>query len=76
MPRDNNIFNNLVEIKYTIIYVKGPASVTNIALLNFPCFALNTLAEIHTGMETIAQRIMNDTTVIITYKRNDPFVNA
>jgi hypothetical protein len=63
-------------IKYTIVYVIGPAIVTNIALLNLPSFALNTLAEIHTGMETMTQRTKNEITVITIGKYNDSFVRA
>ena len=68
---DDNI---LVEAKYTIPYIIGPKAVTNIALVNFACFAFRILADIHTGIETTAHRMKNEAMVITTNKIEDSFI--
>jgi len=79
LPIDNNDdedndTNNLVETNNTIPYTMGPTAVTNIALVNFVCFALSILADIHTGIETITQRIKNEAIIITRKKSKDSFV--
>jgi Na+/H+-dicarboxylate symporter len=72
---DNNTDDNiLVETKYTIPYIIGPKAVTNIALVNFACFARRILADIHTGTETIAQRMKSEAMVITINKIEDSFI--
>ena len=73
-PDGNNTDDSsLVETKNTIPYVIGPTAVTNIAVVNFACFARRILADIHIGIETIAQRMKNEA-IIATKKSNDSFV--
>ena len=79
LPIDNNDdedndTNNFVETNNTIPYTIGPTAVTNIALVNFVCFALSILADIHTGIETITQRIKNEAIIITRKKSKDSFV--
>src|SRR5919199_928995 len=57
---ENTDDNILVETKYAIPYIIGPKAVTNIALVNFACLAFMILADIHTGIETIVQRMKNE----------------
>ena len=72
---DNNTDDNiLVETKYTIPYIIGPKAVTNIALVNFACFARRILADIHTGIETIAQRMKIEAIVITINKIEYSFI--
>src|ERR671939_444689 len=60
-PAGNNTDDNiLVETKYAIPYIIGPKAVTNIALVNFTCFAFRILADIHTGIETIAHTMKKE----------------
>jgi hypothetical protein len=74
-PAGNNTDDNiLVETKYTIPYIIGPKAVTNIALVNFACFAFRILADIHTGMETIAHRMKKEAIVITINKIEDSFI--
>ena len=61
-------------LKYTIPYIIGPKAVTNIALVNFACFAFRILADIHTGMETTAHRIKNEAIAIAMNKIEDSFI--
>ena len=68
---EDNDTNNLVETYNTIPYTMGPTAVTNIALVNFVCFALSILADIHTGIETITQIIKNEAIVIAIKKSKD-----
>ena len=77
-PERNNITddNILVETKNTIPYIIGPKAVTNIALVNFACFALRILADIHTGIETIAQKMKNEAIAITIKKSKDSFVST
>jgi hypothetical protein len=71
---DNTDDNILVETKNTIPYIIGPKAVTNIALVNFACFALRILADIHTGIETKAQIMKNEAIVITMKESKDSFV--
>ena len=72
---NNNIDDNiLVETKNTIPYITGPNAVTNIALVNFACFAFRILADIHIGIETTAHRIKNEAIVITINKIEDSFI--
>ena len=74
-PAGNNTDDNiLVETKYTIPYIIGPKAVTNIALVNFACFAFRILADIHTGIETIAHRMKKEAIVITINKIEDSFI--
>ena len=52
----------------------GPTAVTNIALVNFVCFVLSILADIHTGIETITQRIKKEAIVTTMKKSKDSFL--
>lgn len=70
-PADNTDDNTLVETKYTIPYIIGPKAVTNIALVNFVCFAFRILDDIHTGIETTAHRMKNEAMVIAINKIED-----
>ena len=76
LPAGNNNTddNILVETTNTIPYIMGPTAVTNIALVNFACFAFRILADIHTGIETTAQRMKNEAIVITIYKIEDSFI--
>ena len=71
---DNTDDNILVETKYTIPYIMGPKAVTNIALVNFARFAFRILADIHTGIETIAQRMKIEAIVITINKIEYSFI--
>ena len=72
-PAGNIDDNILVETKNTIPYIIGPKAVTNIALVNFACLAFMILADIHTGIETIAQRMKNEA-ITSMKKSKDSFV--
>jgi hypothetical protein len=73
--RNNNTDDNiLVETKNTIPYIIGPKTVTNIALVNFACFAFMTLADIHTGIETIAHKIRKEAIAVTINKIEDSFI--
>jgi hypothetical protein len=75
LPAGNNTDDNiLVKTKYTIPYIIGPKAVTNIALVNFACFAFRILADIHTGIETIAHRMKKEAIVITINKIEDSFI--
>src|SRR5919199_5102155 len=76
LPAGNNNTddNILVETKYTIPYIIGPKAVTNIALVNFARFAFRILADIHTGIETTAQRMKKEAIVITINKIEDSFI--
>jgi hypothetical protein len=75
LPAGNNTNDNiLVEIKYTIPYIIGPKAVTNIALVNFACFAFRILADIHIGIETIANTMKKEAIVITINKIEDSFI--
>jgi hypothetical protein len=72
---NNNTDDNiLVETKNTIPYIMGPKAVTNIALVNFARFAFRILADIHTGIETTAQRMKKEAIVITINKIEDSFI--
>jgi hypothetical protein len=74
-PAGDNIDDNiLVETKNTIPYIIGPKAVTNIALVNFACFAFRILAAIHTGIETTAHRMKNEAIVITINKIEVSFI--
>jgi hypothetical protein len=68
---DNTDDNILVETKYAIPYIIGPKAVTNIALVNFACFAFRILADIHIGIETIAHTMKREAIVITINKIED-----
>ena len=44
------------------------------SLISDACFALRILADIHTGIETITQRIKNEAIIITRKKSKDSFV--
>jgi hypothetical protein len=44
--------------------------------VNFACFALRILADIHTGIETITQRMKNEAIGITIKKSKEAFVSA
>jgi hypothetical protein len=72
---DNNTDDNiLVETKYTIPDIIGPKAVTNIALVNFACFARRILDDIHTGIETITHRMKSEAMAITINKIEDSFI--
>jgi hypothetical protein len=71
---DNTDDNILVETKYTIPYIIGPKAVTNIALVNFACFARRILDDIHTGIETITHRMKSEAMAITINKIEDSFI--
>src|SRR3569833_2197192 len=74
-PAGDNIDDNiLVETKNTIPYIIGPKAVTNIALVNFACFAFRILAAIHTGIETIAHKIRKEAIAVTINKIEDSFI--
>ena len=66
--------NMLVDTKNTIPYIIGPKAVTNIALVNFACFAFRILADIHIGIETIANTMKKEAIVITINKIEDSFI--
>ena len=73
-PAGNNTDDNiLVETKNTVPYIIGPKPVTNIALVNFACLAFMILDDIHTGIETIVQRMKNEA-ITSMKKSKDSFV--
>jgi hypothetical protein len=63
----------LVELIRTSAYTIGPAAVTNIARPNLARPEVNIFADIHTGMETIAQIKTSEIIAIIT-KANIEYV--
>jgi hypothetical protein len=73
-PSGNTDDNILVETKNTIPYIIAPKAVTNIALVNFACFAFRILADIHTGTETAAHRMKKAAIVITINKIEDSFI--
>ena len=71
---ENTDDNILVETKYAIPHIIGPKAVTNIALVNFACFAFRILADIHIGIETIANTMKKEAIVITINKIEDSFI--
>ena len=71
---DNTDDNILVETKYAIPYIIGPKAVTSIALVNFACFAFMTLADTHTGIETVAHKIRKEAIAVTINKIEDSFI--